>query len=106
MGPCGNDPSSLDELLEHLFEITRTRVRTIVRSGSTGLSLLEGGAYLTWLPLTFLERFRGTSLRPLPTSFGRQRCRSGIVARRSAEDLPPFRKLETMVRETALELQG
>ena len=106
MGPCGNDPSPLDGLLEHLYAITRTRVRTIVRSDSAGLSLLAGSAYLTWLPLTFLKRLRGTSLRPLPTSFGRHRYRSGFVARRSAEDLPPFRKLETMVRETAFASQG
>ena len=104
-GPWGNDPSSLDGLLEHLYETTRTRVRTIVRSGSAGLSLLTGSPYLTWLPLTFLERLRGACLQPLPTSFGRRRYRSGFVARRSAEDLPPFRKLETMVRETALALE-
>ena len=101
-GPWGNAPSSLDRLLEHLYETTPMRVRTVVRSGSAGLSLLASGAYLTLLPLTFLERLRGRCLQPVPTSFGRHRYRLGFVARRSAEDLPPFRKLETMVRETAL----
>ena len=33
---------------------------------------------------------------------GRFRYRTGFVARRSAEDLAPFRKLEAIVRETAL----
>ena len=105
-GPRGNDPSSLDRLLEHLYETTRTRVRTVARSGSAGLSLLASGDYLTWLPLTFLERLRGRCLQPVSTPFGRHRYRSGFVARRSAEDLPPFRKLETMVREIALASKG
>ena len=43
---------------------------------------------------------------PVPTLVGRQRCRTGIVARRSAEDLPPFRPLENAVYEAAQERSG
>ena len=61
------------------------------------------GSWLAWLPLNFLERLTGPRLRPLPTRFGRQRFRTGFVARRSAEDLESFRLLERTVREVALE---
>ena len=60
------------------------------------------GPYLAWLSLTFLDRLPGGFLRPLPVRFGRFRYRTGFVARRSAGDLAPFRKLEAIVRETAL----
>ena len=36
---------------------------------------------------------------PAPTRFGRQRYRTGIVARRSAEDLAPFRALENAAHD-------
>ena len=44
----------------------------------------------------------GAFLRPLPLEFGRFRYRSGFVARRSAEKAEAFRRLEALVRETAL----
>ena len=62
----------------------------------------EQGPYLAWLSLTFLERLPGRFLRPVPVALGRFRYRSGFVARRSAEDLPPLRRFEAIVRETAL----
>ena len=37
--------------------------------------------------------------RPAPTRFGRQRYRTVIVARRSAEDLAPFRALENAAHD-------
>ena len=60
------------------------------------------GPYLAWLALDFLERLPGVVLRPVPVTFGRFRYRSGIIARRSAEDLAPFRHLEALVRDAAL----
>ena len=42
-------------------------------------------------------------IEPVPTAFGRRRYRSGIVARRSAEELAPMRAFEAMVREVARE---
>ena len=74
-----------------------------MRAGAAGLLLMAGGPYLAWLSLTFLERLPGRFLVPLPLEFGRFRYRSGFVARRAAEDLAPFRRLETILRETALE---
>ena len=37
--------------------------------------------------------------RPAPTRFGRQRYQTVIVARRSAEDLAPFRALENAAHD-------
>ena len=37
---------------------------------------------------------------------GAYRCRTGLVTRRSAEDLPPFRLLTKIVREVALRQSG
>ena len=56
--------------------------------------------YLAWLSLTFLERLPGAFLQPLPVEFGRYRYPSGFVARRSAEELAPFRRFEAILRDT------
>ena len=98
----GDGRPSLAALLEQLYETTHTRVKTIIRAGTAGLFLMARGPYLAWLSLTFLERLPGMFLRPLPVAFGRYSYRTGFVARRSAEDLPPFRRFEAIVRETAL----
>ncbi len=79
------------------------RVRAVVRAGSAGLLLLAAGQWLGWLPLEFLDRLPGAPLKALPLTFGRQRYRTGFVARRSAEDLAPFRQLEAAVRDAAPE---
>ena len=62
--------------------------------------------YLAWVPFGFLERLPGRALRPLPLEFGRHRCRTGFVSRRTAADLPPFRLLKMAVRDAALGLGG
>ena len=98
----GGGRSSLAVLLDRLHETTRRRVRTVVRAGTAGLLLMAGGPYLAWLSLTFLERLPGGFLCPLPVSLGRFSYRTGFVARRSAEDIPLFRRFEEIVRETAL----
>lgn len=100
--PPGDPRPSLAALLERLHETTHTRVHTIVRAGTAGLFLLARGPYLAWLSLTFLDRLPGGFLRSLPIEFGKFRYRSGFVARRSAEDLPPFRRFEAILRDTAL----
>ena len=69
----------------------------ITRSSSG--SLLADGPWLAWLPLDLLGRLAGTPLRALPLDFGRRNYRTGFIARRSAEDLEPFRKLEAAVRD-------
>ena len=53
--------------------------------------------------LELLDRLPDRFLRPVPVTFGRFRYRSGLVARRAAEDLAPMRRLEALVREAALE---
>ena len=94
----------LASLLDRLYQATDIRAKIVVQSGSACLSILNGGPYLALLPFSFLERLPGQFLRPLPVEFGLCRYRSGYVVRRSAEELPPFRRLVQTVRETALEL--
>ena len=93
---------SLAAVLEDLHDRTSRRVQTVIRAGSAGLFLMTVGPYLAWMPLDFLERLPGLALRPLPLEFGRHRCRSGFVSRRTADDLPPFRQLRKAVRDVAL----
>ena len=81
-------------------------MRAVLRAGSAGLTLLAGDLWLAWLPLDLLDRLPGTPLRALPLEFGRRRYRTGVVARRSAEDTEPFRMLEQAVRDAALGRSG
>ena len=90
------------KILDALRPLTRGAGRAVLRAGSAGLTLLAAGPWLAWLPLDLLERLPGTPLRALPIAFGRRRYRAGFVARRSAEDLEPFRALEQAVRDAAL----
>ena len=66
---------------------------------------MASGPYLAWLPLKFLHAF-DRDLQPLPVRFGRHRYRTGLIARRSAEDLAAFRRLCETVREVAREQSG
>ena len=77
-------------------------MKTIIRADTAGILLMARGPYLAWLSLTFLDELPGLFLRPLPIAFDRYRYQTGFVAHRSAEDLPPFKRLEAIVRETAL----
>ena len=99
----GDAEVSLATLLDRLHETTHRCLPTIIRSGSAGLSVMAGSPYLAWLSLTFLELQPGGLVRPVPVEFGKYTYRSGFVARRAAEDLAPFRRLEAIVRETALD---
>ena len=105
-GDAGGDGPSLTAVLDELRELTGRPVRAVVRAGSAGLTLLADGPWLAWLPLDLLDRLPGTPLRALPLAFGRRGYRTGFVARRSAEDLEPFRMLETAVRDAALGRAG
>lgn len=102
------DPTrtSLSNLFERLHERTSARVQTIIRASSASLFLMASGPYLSWLSLPFLDRLDGLVLRPLPVSFGRMKYRSGFVVRRSAEDLPPFRSLEAVLRRVLFDSRG
>ena len=102
-------PASLDEtrpslaaILAQLRGAGTAGIVTVLRLGAAGLLALAGGPWLAWLSTELLERLPGGLVRPLPVDIGRYRYRSGFVARRSAEDLPPFRALEQAVRDTAL----
>ena len=96
-------PASPDGILDALHARTGRRVKTVLRADAAGLFLLATGPWLARLPLDFLDGLPGTPLRPLPLGFGRCRCPAGLVARRSAEDLAPFRLLQKAVRDAALE---
>ena len=100
---AGSGPPSPDGVLDALHARTGRRVKTVLRADAAGLFLLATGPWLARLPLDFLDRLPGANLRPLPLRFGRCRCRAGFIARRSAEDLAPFRLLQEAVRDAALE---
>ena len=102
---CDGRPS-LSAVLDDLHQRTSRRVRTLVCAGTAGFFLMAAGPYLSWESLAFLGRTPGPGLRPLPLEFGRYRCRTGFLARRSAEDLPPFNLLKRIVREVALRQSG
>ena len=99
----GDPETSLDPVLERLFRETGRRVTTRLRAGAAALLPMAAGPWLARLPLELLDRLAEPRPGPLSTRFGRQRYRAGFIARRSAEDLAPFRALERAVRETALE---
>ena len=100
--PPGDPETSLDPVLERLFRETGRRVTTRLRAGAAALLPMAAGPWLARLPLELLDRLAEPRPRPLSTRFGRQRYRAGFIARRSAEDLAPFRALERAVRDTAL----
>ena len=62
---------------------------------------LQHAAAAAWSD-NLLDQLPGAPLKALPLTFGRRRYRTGFVARRSAEDLAPFRHLEAAVRDAAL----
>ena len=106
-------PASLDESRPSLAAILAqvrgagpSGIVTVLRLGAAGLFALAGGPWLAWLSVELLERLPGGLVRPLPVDIGRYRYRSGFVARRSAEDLAPFRALEQAVRDAALGRDG
>ena len=99
----GDAETSLDPVLDRLFRETGRRVTTRLRAGAAALLPMAAGPWLARLPLELLDRLAEPRPKPLSTRFGRQRYRAGFIARRSAEDLAPFRALERAVRETALE---
>ena len=103
--PC-NGRTSLSAVLDGIHRKTQVRVTNVIRTGTAGLSLMASGPYLSWLPLTFLERLPELRLRHLPVEFARTRYRSGFVARRAAEDLAPFRRFQAILRETAIGARG
>lgn len=94
---------SLAGVLERLRERTGERAGPVLRAGAAGLLLLAEGPWLSWLPLAFLARVPALGVEPLALNFGRRRYRTGLVVRRSAEDLAPMRMFEEIVREIALE---
>ena len=100
--PSGDAETSLDPVLERLFRETGRRVTTRLRAGAAALLPMAAGRWLARLPLELLDRLAEPRPRPLSTGFGRQRYRAGFIARRSAEELAPFRALEETMRETAL----
>ena len=80
---------------------------TVRRLSAAGLAALAPGPWLAWLPVELIRRLpgglvRSLPVRSLPVRIGRFRYRSGLVSRRAAEDLPPFRALEQAVRNAAL----
>ncbi len=97
------DRPSIARVIDELYRRTSKRVRTVVRARAVGLFMLGRGPYLSWLPLQFLASIREPELKPLPVELGRYSYRTGIVWRRSAEGLAPFRRLREIVKQVASE---
>ena len=87
---AANGRPALAGVLDQLYERTGKRIKTVTRAGSAGLYLMAAGPYLSWLSLTFLERLPGHPLKPLPVAFGTLHHRTGMVSRRSADDMSPY----------------
>ena len=102
ISPAVSGPS-LAGILEQLRERAGKRAGPVLRAGATGLILLARGPWLSWLPLAFLARLPWLGIAPLALNFGRRCYRTGLVVRRSAEELKPVRLFEEIVREIALE---
>ena len=77
-----------------------------IRAGAAGLALMASGPYLAWLPLELLARLPGRPLSSLPLEFGRRRCPTGLVLRRSAESLASVRTLRDLIQDTAHRRRG
>ena len=104
-GPEADSPA-LDDLLDRLHARTGRRVASIVRAGAAGLALMASGPYLAWLPMEMPVRLPGRPLSALPLEFGRRRCPTGLVLRRSSESLAPVRGLRDLLRDTARRARG
>lgn len=94
---------SLAAVLERLRERTGERAGPVLFAGAAGVFLLAEGPWLSWLPLALVARLPALGIEPLPLSFGRRSYRTGLVARRAAEDLAPVRAFEEIVSDIALE---
>ena len=95
---CDNLPS-LAHVMSELESRTKKRVKAIVRSNLTGLSMMQEGCYLSYLPLNVIDKLPGVSLKPLPTDMGRRRHRTGLIMRRSSRSLSALVQLQRIIRE-------
>lgn len=103
---AANGRPGLTGILDQLYDRTGRRVKTVTRAGSAGLSLMSDGPYLSWLSLTYLDRLPGQPIKPLPVAFGTYRHRTGMISRRSADDLSPFGLFRDIVRDVATSRDG
>ena len=106
-GADGRGPS-LASILERLRDRTGERPGPVLRAGAAGLRAARRGAvaFLASVRLPRAPARAPLGLKPLPLTFGRRRCRTGLVARRAAEDLAPVRLFEDIVRTVARERLG
>lgn len=102
-GPSRDDPHpSLGRILAELQAAEPARTLTVLRLGAAGLAALARGPWLAWLPVELLGLLPDGLVRPVPADVGRFGYRTGFVARRAAEDMPPFRAFQQALRDAAL----
>ena len=102
-GETDNDSlPSLAHVMSELESRTKKRVKAIVRSNLTGLSMMQEGCYLSYLPLNVIDKLPGASLKPLPTDLGRRRHRTGLIMRRTSRDWMAYGRLQQILRDEAL----
>ena len=105
---AGAHGPSLGAVLERLHERTGERAGPVFLAGAAARACAcwPRGRGSRGFRSTFLAQSPELGLKPLPLTFGRRRYRTGLVARRAAEDLAPVRLLEDLVRDIAFERLG
>ena len=77
-------------------------MKAIVRSNLTGLSMMQEGCYLSYLPLNVIDKLPGVALKPLPTDLGRRRHRTGLIIRRASRAWMAYGCMQQLLRDEAL----
>ena len=98
---CDNLPP-LTPVMDELEQKTKKRVKAIMRCNLTGLSMMQEGWYLSYLPLNVVGKFPAVSLKPLPIDLGRRRHRTGLIVRHSSRDSTAYARLKRLLRDEAL----
>ena len=93
---------SLAHVNEGLCQHTGHRVKEVVRASMTGFGMMQEGDYLSYLPLSVLDKLPGVSIRPLATDICKQTYRLGLLSRRSARCMAAYACLRQILRDVAL----
>ena len=101
-GDPGENLPCLTYVRDELFRKTGKRIRSVVHTGSTGLCVMGGGPFLSYLPLMMVANAPEAALAPLPTDFARRLHPAGIVTRRASSNMAPCTYLRNVLRERAL----
>lgn len=97
---------SLTHVKKGLCQHTSHRVKKVVRASLTGFGMMQEGDYLSFLPVSALDKLPGASIRPLDTDIGKRSHRLGLISKRSARCMSAYTCLREIVRDVALKELG